>query len=390
MRAAPWAALISWVSLSFCLLLPSSARAQNPLSGFNPATLAGETRGVFLEARAFCAENTLTLQPLLIGDQKKRPFRPGSSNTADGAWKTASGLIWHGWKFAALYRGEIYLKANRDTLEILRLIDQKKNLPVGREYKIDIQARGFSAFGVEVSKGMKFNILVPGLTAGFTARYLQGEMIQEGKIEGRIIPVSKKSYNFDLSIDYVYDDNLVYDRLETIPGTGTGYSFDFGLQYVMNTWFRGEILCRDIGGRMFWKDVPYTDANASSKNREYDSQGYQIYRPTIRGYESYKDYVQKIPLKTDILISCQAGPFALTPSVSFIDSRPFPWIDLSYRRVSHRRGKNFSLHTGYNPDYRAYSLGVAYGKVSLTISGSDTDINTTQFLGLMLSLQYPW
>lgn len=383
MRAAQWAALIFYSYLSFCLL--PSARAQNPLSGFNPATLAGETKGVFFEARAFCAENTLTLQPLLIEDQKNGPFRPGKDNSADAAWKTASGLIWHGWKFAAIYRGEMYMKANQDTLEILRLIDRKKNLPVGREFKVDLQAQGFSAFGVEVSKGMKCNILIPGLSAGFAARYLQGEMIQEGKIKGKVTPISRKSYNFDLLIDYVYDDNLVYERRETIPGSGTGYSFDLGLQYVAGTWFKGEVLWRDIGGRMFWKDTPYTTAHANSKTREYDSQGYQIYRPTIRGYESYKDYVQNIPLKTDILLSFQAGPFTLTPSVSFIENRQFSWIDLDYRIV-----KNFSLRAGYNPDYQAFSLGIACGKISLTVSGSDTDIATTQFLGLMLSLQYPW
>jgi len=395
MRAALWgAALISFGYLSCFILLPSAGWAQqNPSLGFNPARLAngGQRRGrgcgMFLEARASGAENSLVLYPLLL---KTGPFNPGRQNSLDAAWKSDCGLILprHGLRFAASYRGELHMRANRDSLDILWLIGQKRDLPTGRVFKVDLKSRGFSAFGVEVSKGIGFGSLLPGFCAGLTARYLQGEMIQEGKISGQLIPTGKKSYRFDLFTDYVYDRNLLYERQETIPGSGAGYSFDLGLGYSSpSKRLRGEILFRDLGGRIFWKDTPYTTAWATSKTKEYDSQGYQIYRPTIQGYEGYKNFNQKIPLKTDLLLSCQLGPFTLIPSVSLIEAaeKPILWLDLNYQI-----GKNYTLYTGYNLNYQAFSLGAACGsRLSLAISMSDIDLSATRLIGLSLLLRYP-
>jgi len=320
------------------------------------------------------------------------PFTPDATNRLNGAWNIDSGLVYHGLRFATFYRGEVYMKANRDTVEILRMITQKKNLPVGRIFNVDLKARGFSAFGLEVSKGFDLDqiTLAPpilqrltrGLSIGITARYLQGEMIQQGKIEGQLTPTSQKSYDFDLLMDYVYDQDYVYERRSTIPGTGRGHSFDLGLQYALSRQFDAEVLFRDIWGRIYWRDTPYTCADGTSNVKEYDSSGYQIYRPTIQGYESYKNYTQKIPLKADALLSYRQGPFTLTPTVNLIEeATPFYWIDLHCQAT-----RDFSFHTGYNLNYQAFCIGLSYRKAWLSIVGNDIDLSRIKVIGLMLSL----
>jgi len=374
-------------SFSFFICLSSPAFAQSPFLGFNPATLAGKANSVFLETKAFGADNALSLHGLFF-DKMSGPFTPDTINRVDGVWNIDSGIVYHGLRFATFYRGEVFMKANRDTVEILRMINQKKNLPVGRVFNIDLQSRGFSAFGLEMSKGFKLDHLAPmlplpqGLTIGITARYLQGEMIQEGKIGGMVTPTGQENYNFDLFIDYIYDQNLLYERPSTIPGTGRGHSFDLGLQYAPNKRFNAEVLFRDIWGRIYWRDTPYTCAAAASDIKEYDSNGYQIYRPTIHGYESYKNYTQKIPLKADVLLSYRHGPFTLTPTVNFIEEiKPFYWIDLHCQAT-----RDFSFHTGYNLNYQAFCAGLAYRKALLNIVGNNIDLNKIKVIGLMLSL----
>jgi hypothetical protein len=381
--------------LSICL--PSPAFAQVPFFGFNPATLAGTQPGtlagkanshrVFFDVKAFGADNALSLNGLFF-DNMSGPFTPDTINRLDAAWNIDSGLVYHGLRFATFYRGEVYMKANQDTVEILRMITRKKKLPVGRIFNVDLQSRGFSAFGLEVSKGFKLEQATPvlppilqGLTIGITARYLQGEKIQEGNIGGKVTPTGKDNYNFNLFIDYIYDQDLLYNRPSTIPGTGRGHSFDLGLQYKLSNRFRAEVLLRDIWGRIYWKDTPYTCADATSDIKEYDSDGYQIYRPTIRGYESYRNYTQKIPMKTDVLISYQKGPFTLTPTLNLVEERPFYWIDLHCQAT-----RNFSFHTGYNLNYQAFCAGLSYRKALLNIVGSDVDLSKTKAIGLMLSL----
>ncbi|MEW5800486.1 MAG: hypothetical protein AB1847_00140 [bacterium] len=376
-RAALAALIIYWYLL-FGLLSP--AFSQNPYSGFNPASLTGEKTGIFLEAKAFGAENTRSLQHIFL-DRPQGPSLLDNANRLDASWNTGTGLFYHGFRFAAFYRGEVYMEANGDTVQVLRMINKKQNLPVGEIFTVDIRSSGFSAFSLEVSKGSRLDRMIPGLSMGITLRYLQGDELQEGYITGQFMPTGKTSYWFNLFIDYAYDRNLVYERQSTIPGTGRGYSFDLGIDYALSGQCKADILFRDIGGRIYWQDTPYTTADATSDTQGYDSDGYQTYRPLIRGYEGYKDYTQKIPLKTDILFSYRLGSFTLTPAVCLIESRPFYWLDLYCQATG-----NLSFHAGYNLNYQAFSLGASFRNALLTIMGNDIDINKIKVIGLMLSL----
>ena len=390
-------------SLSFCLFfqrsacvlvflltvcfgfLPSSGFPQTPLSGFNPATLAYAKGSAFLEARAFGGNNAFALKSLFL-DEWDVYFEPDGRNTADMYWKADSGVIYKGWRIAGFYRGELFIKANRDTVEILRMINLKQDLPVGRNFTIDLKANGFSAAGVEISRGVELDGILKGLKAGVTARYLRGERIQSGRIAGNVTPNDRKSYDFDLFLDYVYDDNYVYDRWDMESKFyGNGYSFDFGVRYDMGGKAAVGVLLRDIMGRIYWKDIPYTTADATSKIKSYDDDGYQQFRPTIRGYESYKDYSQRIPLKTDIDFSYSINPFILGSTVNLIESRPLYWLTVHYNATG-----DFQISVKYNTNYEVFSAGLAYKSAMLEICSSDTRLNRAGAVGLAASFRYEW
>lgn len=362
----------------------TSAFAQSPLSGFNPASLTGRSDGAFIDGTAFTGDNAIPLQAVFL-DKWDGPSNPDDRNNLDGYWKTEAGFIYHGIRFSGFYRGEFFAETNKDTLEILRMANLEQELPVGRDFKIDLKGKGFSANGVEISKGFGLERIMKGLSAGFTARYMIGDKIQEGNIKGNVIATGPTTYDFDLSLDYVYDENLIYKRKYTVPGYGEGYSYDLGLKYTFKERFSAEVLFRDMWGRLHWKDVPYTIADATSDVKSFDEEGYQVYRPTIRGYEGYRDFTQKIPQKTDIIISYTDGPFTITPTVNLIEHRPLYWLDLRYKAT-----ENTSFSAGYNTNYRAFSVGASYGKASLNLYSSDTDLNRAGAVGLKLSLQYEW
>lgn len=374
---------IMLITLLSACSLNVPAFAQNPLSGFNAASMVDEADSILFEMRTFFANNVLPIKAIFFDHMNSRTFDPDHTNRFDMTCTVHSGFIYRGWRLSALYRRELYLETNRDTVEILRMVKLKQDLPAGRVFDVDIQANGFSATGLELSKGVKS--IINGLTIGFTARYLKGEKIQEGRVEGQVTPHSSRSYDFDLFVDYIYDDNLIYTRKSTTPGYGNGYSFDLGLTYVLSRKFKVEALLRDIGGRIYWKDTPYTSADVTSEVKEYDQNGYQVYRPTIHGYESYRDFTQKIPLKTDILFSYMEGPFTLTPTINFIKNRPLYWFGLRYRATG-----ILYLHAGYNLNYQLFSIGASYRKAVLSISGRDIDLNRAKAVGSVLSFSYAW
>jgi hypothetical protein len=378
---------IAIIILLSVLWLIQPAFAQSPISGFNPASLVDRNDSVFIDATTFWADNALPLQAIFFDKGWEGPFRPKDTNNLDVFWKTDTGIIYHGWRLAGFYRGELFIKANRGSVEILRIINLKQELPVNKNFDIDIKANGFSAIGIELSRGFRVGGLElgNGLTIGFTARYMKGEKIQEGTLKGNVIPTAPKEYDFDLGLDYIYDENFVYERRDTIPGTGDGYSFDIGMKYDFNESLSAELLFRDIMGRIYWKDVPYTTANARSDIKYYDEDGYMVFKPTISGYEAYKDFNQKIPLKTDIIVTYKKDPFMISPAVIFIEDRPFYWIDIGYKAT-----ENLSFDVSYNINYNCFSIGTAYKKALLRIYADNIDFKKAMVIGLNLSLVYEW
>ncbi len=364
---------------------PYSGSAQTPLSGFNPATIVDAGEGMFIEANVFGANNVFALRSLIL-DKWDGHFKPNRHNTADACWKADSGVIYKRWRVAVFYRGELFIKTNKDTVEILRMVNLKQDLSAGRNFAIDLKANGFSAAGLEVSRGFPLDGILKGLSAGFTARYLRGEKIQSGTISGRVTPEASKSYDFELFLDYVYDENYVYERRdEGSSFSGDGHSLDFGLRYNMNDRFNAGVLIRDVMGRIYWRNIPYTTADATSKIKSYDEDGYQQFRPTIRGYESHKDYMQRIPLKTDIDISYALMPFVFGSTVNIIENRPLYWLSVHYHAAD-----NFHFSVKYNANYEAFSAGLAYRAAKLEIYSSDVRLGRANAAGLTASLRYEW
>ena len=348
--------------------------------------MLGDMRdNVFVDASAFFADNVLPVHSIVF-DEWDGPFNIRNSNSADVYWETGTGLVYKGWRVSGFYRGELFMDANKDTVEILRLINLKKELPVGRNFDVDIKANGFTATGIEISKGLKLEGILKGLSVGCTARYLKGEQIQTGEIRGNVLTTGQKSYDFNLNLDYVYDKNILYKRRDQESSfSGDGYSFDVGLRYLLNDKISMDVLLRDIGGRIYWKNIPYTTADATSNTKSYDDDGYQQFRPTIQGYESFKNYIQKIPLKTDVELSYSGERLKVNSTVNLFQDRALYWIDLTYKAAG-----GIYIKTGYNINYKAANIGLIYKNALLNLYSSDIRLTKANALGLMASLRYEW
>jgi hypothetical protein len=378
-----------WSVILLCQVFGATSPGicDTPISGFNPASLANNPTDVFFDITTFGGNNVLPLEAIFLDKGWGGSFTPAHINNLDIYWKANGGAVYSGWRLAVFYRGELFAEANRDTVEILGMVKREENLPVGKTFRIDLDGKGFSATGLELSKG--FRIAMPWsknpLLFGLTARYMKGERIQQATIKGAVTPTSAKAYDFDLQMDYAYDQNILYDRKDVSRPTGDGYSFDVGLQYDFNDNVSIGILFRDIVGRIYWKDTPYTTADATSSTKYYNKDGYMEFRPIIRGYESYKDFPQKIPLKTDIVTNFKWRAFTMTPTINFIEDRPLYWID-----IKHEITTSFSYDLGYNINYKTFIAGMAYKNAVLRVSADSSNVHTLKSVGVTISAAYRW
>ena len=384
-RRAPFLLMALAALLVLSGVPAAMAREGSPLSGFNPAVLADMANGPMIGARSFWADNALPLSSIVSDDWEDGPYTPARRNNADVWWQAELGFVYHQWRMAGVHRGELFIETNRDTIEALHHIKVKEKLEPGRVFDVDLEANGFSAYGLEVSKGVKLDGLLAGLRGGMTVRYLYGEMVQDAAIKGTLTPTSAKEYDFDLALSYDYDRNVLYQRKNDPPGRGDGFSIDAGLSYSWKDKLFASLLVRDILGAIYWRDVPYTTAEATSAVKTLDESGFQKFSPTIKGYEGYRNHTQRIPLKTDLDLAYREGAYTISSTINFIEDRPLYWLNLDYQ-VTPR----LTLTAGYNVNYQAVTLGVAYGPAVLKITTDDINLERANAVGFLLNLVHPF
>ncbi|MCM0081238.1 hypothetical protein L4X63_06525 [Geomonas sp. Red32] len=359
------------------------AYGASPLSGFNPARLAGGGREAFVETSVFAGDTALTLAGI-NNDTWSGSFTPREHGHGEAYWNIAGGVVLNGFRVAAVNRGEWFVKANKDTQEFFYRIKKHLDLPVGKTYDINLSINGFAATGVELSYGRSLGDFLPGASVGATVRYLRPATMQEGSVKGTVTPNSRNTYDFNLNVNYEYDRNILYRRRNTSVGDGLGYSADVGVAYQRES-FRCGVLARDLAGEIIWYAVPYTDAVASTDRLTTSPDGYQNFSPTISGYEGNKRFHQRIPLKVDFEAGYTAGDLDGLVTVNLVDNEPHYWLEGSYRL-----GSRSSVSLGYNVEYSAVKAGFAFHDFSVSVLCDDVRLASAKAFGGELAYHYSW
>jgi len=249
------------------------------------------------------------------------------------------------------FRSDIFISTDKSTLDILNLVNSKKDLPLNHQYNIDLDAYGFSSdnlifskeFDIISNKSKEFRVY-----GGFSI--IRASKLQEGRVVANANIVSKKEYDFDGLIDYYYTDNSIYD-LDVEEATGYGYSLNFGLFYRYNK-HSILFLAEDFTSNIYWQNVAYSQVNITSNKKEYDSNGYVKYKPSISGYELYRDYTQKLKSNLKLEYKYQySSHIDLGVGGQYFSEILFPYLSISYQENS-----NIGYKLGYDIRFKQVSL----------------------------------
>lgn len=272
------------------------------------------------------------------------------------------------WEISAFYYGEFIGKINEPTREFIQKLTNKEPITIGKNYDLLFDLEGFSVIGGKFSKILNFkNILFT-----LSSKILYGVDVQVGKLFGNFRRLDEKSYQFSLSLDYLYNKNYLYERKDFKKGYGLGFSFDLDLTLNLLENLLLNISFQDFYGKIYWKNIPYTVADATTDREYYDEYGNIVYRPLIQGYEGYKDYIQDIPLKIRFLMEYSINPFKLNLNFNFLKNYYFYHIKISYPLFFSR---NFSF---INSPYYKYYMEIP-SEIGLIFSGDNTSIYCVSF-----------
>lgn len=223
------------------------------------------------------------------------------------------------WLISGFYDANINSYLNKDTISFINSI-LDKDIPIGKKYDLLISVDGYTILGGKLEKNF---LISKNLNLDLIFKLFYGTNIQRGKLWGDFTRIDEESYSFNLFLDYLYNNNYLYKRKDLIAGKGFGYSSDLGININIINNLTFSIFLENMFGEIYWFSVPYTLGDATSEREYFDEYGNIVYRPLIRGYEGYKDYIQRLPCKLNLSLEFDKNEYLFITKLFFSENYSF-------------------------------------------------------------------
>lgn len=368
------------IILALAMSLPSFAVA-GVLALDYPSSYQGGT-GPYFTGQAFLGNDPMSLTELFADwAGEYRPRR--GNNLIFGSARTEAGIMRDGFRIAYIERLDAAIDASRDFVDLVYSDKNNKPLEVGRQYHLDLGAKGFQARGVRLSISREvLSNIEPQVYLGFGASLLKGQRLQDGKFSGQALARTSKDYDFAGILDYGYSRNYLYNLPVDAP-KAWGYSFDLGAS-IRHRWVSVDATINDVLGALYWQAAPYTIANASSENKKYDENGYVEYNPFISGREFNQDLKQNLSPKWSARALLHLGAWEPSMELSGTRGYVFPQVGLG-RHLPY----GWKISADYETRFRSVGVSVLHKYLDLSFRADDTDLEAARALGVSLGLRLP-
>jgi len=224
----------------------------------------------------------------IVEDEWDSPIKNG--DTAFSYNWAEIGATYKGFGLGYLARYDYELEYSKDTAEFYHLVNNKKALPIGKEFNLLLVAKHTYSEGLRLSYQFQIHKELEFTIGG---SYLKGLKLTEGKLSGSATAIAKNDYDFKADVNYYYSKDVLFKRKVKTP-EGVGYSIDTQLNW--NVWrdLSMHLQIVDLVGSIYWNNTPNTTAVATSDIKEYDENGYVKYNPVLKGNMPNQDFTQKL------------------------------------------------------------------------------------------------
>ena len=341
------------ILISFLELLPLQAGV---LNFFNPTQ--ENNSDIYSEFDYFIASDPISLYGFF--HKWKQDYHPKShKNIAIQDMRWDIGKNYDKFYLGYFYQYNAYIKTNKDFTDLFYSVKNHIDLDTHRVYNLKLNIDGIKQQGILLS--YKDNIS-NSLSLGCAIHLATAQDMQQGSINGKATATDKKNYHAVGDISYHYTHNYLY-KLGVDDTNGYGFGMDIALSYSnIDYLFDIDIIANDLGSRVYWNNLPYSDVTIETNNKSYDEDGYVHYNPSISGKEVYNNFIQKIKPRykveitkliyadTDIVVGSEFAYSEKIPYISINKSLTNTQsIDISYENRFHTFGLDYS--------YKRFSIG---------------------------------
>lgn len=199
--------------------------------------------------------------------------------------RVEAGVRWNQRKLGYLYRLDMDLRFNRATSDYYYNSENNRPVTTSSDTPLTLYAHRFSATGFRLGHSQQINSV---WSLSLSGSLFNADDLIEGQVSG-----SPQS----LEVDYHYSEDTLLDRQVARP-KGQGASLDLAAQWQGNS-SAMNLQIYDLLGSIWWRNAPYTQAQASADQNTYNDEGYLVIKPLLTGFEG-TDTRYRQPLKPQI------------------------------------------------------------------------------------------
>jgi hypothetical protein len=292
------------------------------------------------------------------------------------------GLRYEAWRIGWVLQRQYVIDATRGAARLYHLTSNDRPAPANQRYAVDLQANFYSARGLRI--GRSFDGLRLGswqLAVEPSLVIWDGSSFEEGRLRGSATSDAEGELAYVASLDHFYSEDPLLDRKVPRP-EGRGASLDLAGRFALGATWSGRYTVRNLLGRLWWEDAPYTLGELDSNTRQTDANGAVRFDPTLRGFEGNQSHRQRLPLFAQFAVERHLGAYGIGPSLVYTDLRAYPGLRLS------RRGAQLHAALEYTPQARdALGAELRWNALFFKLASNARDWRDAETLSLQLGFE---
>jgi hypothetical protein len=286
------------------------------------------------------------------------------------------------WTLASIKRYDFYLSFHPDAAELL--YRGENDLPVerNRQYTINTLWNHASSTGLKAS--YTFNPH-DRLKLRLAASFLRAEDLLHGSVAGASVIDANEDFGGDVILDYRYSRDGLLDRQVDEPD-GNGYAVDVYVNWRASERLTIAVAAEDWLNAIRWRDAPFTQAALTSSTVSLDDNGSISTTPLLSGTEGYRDFTQKLPVRTSISMLYRANrQIEVVVQALNVESLNLPAIGVRYHRAP---DKSWAL--AYDSAARAVTMSLETGWWHVSVGLDHLNVEKAHFVSIGAGVHKGW
>lgn len=317
-----------------------------------------------------------------FADKWDAPLDRGSDGHA--LLHAESGIRIGDWRVGWALQRQYVVKASRGAAELYHLTRNSAEPPANQRYDVDLRANFYEARGLRLGRRLaKTRFGEIALHVEPSLMLWEGIAFEDGRLQGLATTDADARLAYAATIDHAYSEDVLLDRTVARP-RGRGASLDLDLEYSVGAQWSGSLRTRNLLGRLWWDDAPYTRGTLSSDTQQTDDDGLIRFAPTLSGFEGNRSHRQRLPMFAETALRRHFGQHALGVQLVHTEIGRFHGLHWAYEH----RGVRTSVQ--WLPDARdAVNLGLAWRMLELSVGGSALRWDDADQLQVQIAFKVP-